>query len=137
MVASRYSNSGGTLARPSLTNSAGRTPDSRSRIIHPKVRTVSLTQKGMRHTMKSSEPKRPRQFRDDPGDRKREQQCEQRRDHGHDRRAQEYMPVQRLLEEGLVLRETGGVVARADLFAKRQYCKIDVRQYHQCQEPEQ
>ncbi len=45
---------------PSFTSRAGSTPDSRSRIIHPSVRTVSLTQNGIRHSMKRSELARPR-----------------------------------------------------------------------------
>src|SRR6185437_655514 len=60
MVESRYSNSTGTAVMPSFTSSDGSTPDSRSRIIHPSVRTVSLTQNGMRQTMNSREPARPR-----------------------------------------------------------------------------
>ena len=45
MVASRYKSSTGIAVRPSFTSKAGRTPDSLSRIIHPSVRTVSLTQR--------------------------------------------------------------------------------------------
>src|ERR1700685_2582942 len=60
MVASRYNSSTGIAVRPSFTSSAGRTPDSLSRIIHPSVRTVALTQNGMRQMMNSSEPARPR-----------------------------------------------------------------------------
>src|ERR1700722_12368655 len=60
MVASRYSSSTGLAVMPSFTSKAGRTPDSRSRIIQPRVRTVSLTQNGMRQMMNSSEPARPR-----------------------------------------------------------------------------
>ena len=59
-VESRYSNSTGTAVMPSFTSSAGNTPDSRSSIIQPRVRTVSLTQNGIRHTTNSSEPARPR-----------------------------------------------------------------------------
>src|SRR5665213_3293102 len=60
MVESRYSNSTGTAVIPSFTSKDGSTPDSRSRIIQPSVRTVSLTQNGMRQTMNSREPARPR-----------------------------------------------------------------------------
>src|SRR5271166_4905751 len=45
---------------PSFTSSPGSTPDSRNRIIQPSVRTVSLTQNGIRQTMNSSELARPR-----------------------------------------------------------------------------
>ena len=45
---------------PSCTSSAGSTPDSRSRIIQPSVRTVSLTQKGIRHSTNRSDLMRPR-----------------------------------------------------------------------------
>ena len=44
---------------PSFTSKEGSTPDSRSRIIQPSVRTVSLTQNGIKHSMKSSELARP------------------------------------------------------------------------------
>ena len=44
---------------PSFTSNDGSTPDSRSRIIQPSVRTVSLTQNGIRQRMNSSEPARP------------------------------------------------------------------------------
>src|SRR5580658_3141917 len=60
MVASRYRSSTGTSVTPNFTSSAGNTPDSLSNIIQPSVRTVSLTQKGMRQTMNSREPARPR-----------------------------------------------------------------------------
>src|SRR5882762_2712993 len=60
MVASRYRSSTGMAVRPSLTSKAGRTPDSLSNIIHPSVRTVSLTQNGIRQMMNSREPARPR-----------------------------------------------------------------------------
>src|SRR3984957_7982002 len=60
MVASRYSSSTGMSVSPNFTSSAGRTPDSLSRIIQPRVRTVSLTQNGIRQMMNSSEPARPR-----------------------------------------------------------------------------
>src|ERR1700691_1240599 len=60
MVASRYSSSTGIAVMPSFTSKAGRTPDSLSRIIHPSVRTVSLTQNGMRQMMNSRDPARPR-----------------------------------------------------------------------------
>ena len=60
---------------PSFTSKEGSTPDSRSRIIQPSVRTVSLTQKGIKHTMKSSELGASLgELRDDPRDREREQQ---------------------------------------------------------------
>ena len=45
---------------PKDTSSAGKTPDSRSRIIQPSVRTVSLTQNGIRHITNSIERVRPR-----------------------------------------------------------------------------
>src|SRR6266853_1125995 len=60
MVASWYSSSTGCVVRPRRTSSAGNTPDSRSRIIQPSVRTVSLTQNGIRHTTNSSALMRPR-----------------------------------------------------------------------------
>src|ERR1700722_2216242 len=60
MVASRYSSSTGTAVSPSFTSKAGRTPDSLNKIIQPSVRTVSLTQNGMRQMMNSSDPARPR-----------------------------------------------------------------------------
>src|SRR2546421_11554363 len=60
IVASWYRSSTGTALMPSLTSSAGRTPDSRSRINQPSARTVSLTQNGIRQTTKSSELARPR-----------------------------------------------------------------------------
>src|SRR3984957_2024012 len=60
MVASRYSSSTAIAVMPSFTNKAGSTPDSLSRIIHPSVRTVSLTQNGIRQMMNSREPARPR-----------------------------------------------------------------------------
>src|SRR5580658_244361 len=59
-VESLYSNSTGTAVMPNFTSSAGSTPDSRSRIIQPRVRTVSLTQNGIRHTTNNNEPERPR-----------------------------------------------------------------------------
>src|SRR5579863_4365323 len=60
MVASRYRSSIGTSVNPNFTSSAGNTPDSLSNIIQPSVRTVSLTQKGMRQMMNNREPARPR-----------------------------------------------------------------------------
>src|SRR3984893_7583995 len=60
MVASRYRSSTGTCVKPTLTSNAGSTPDSLSNIIHPRVRTVSLTQNGIRQTMNNREPARPR-----------------------------------------------------------------------------
>src|SRR5882724_4029221 len=60
MVASRYRSSTGIAVRPSFTSNAGRTPDSLSNIIHPSVRTVSLTQNGIRQMMNNREPARPR-----------------------------------------------------------------------------
>ena len=57
---SRYSISTGAGVMPSLTRNAGNTPDSRSRIIQPSVRTVSLTQKGIRHSTSSRDLTRPR-----------------------------------------------------------------------------
>src|SRR5258708_3827507 len=59
-VASRYRSSTGTCVKPTLTSSAGSTPDSLSNIIHPRVRTVSLTQNGIKQMMNNSEPARPR-----------------------------------------------------------------------------
>src|SRR5882757_5044068 len=59
MVASWYSNSTGTVVSPSFASNAGRTPDSRSNIIQPSVRTVSLTQNGIKQRMNSREPARP------------------------------------------------------------------------------
>ena len=43
-----------------MTSRDGNTPDSRSRIIQPRVRTVSLTQNGIRHTRNSAAAARPR-----------------------------------------------------------------------------
>src|SRR5580658_6838562 len=60
MVASRYSSSTGTAVKPNFTSRVGSTPDSLSSIIQPSVRTVSLTQKGIRQMMNNSEPARPR-----------------------------------------------------------------------------
>src|ERR1700733_6878932 len=60
MVVSRYRSSTGTSVNPNFTSSAGNTPDSLSNIIPPSVRTVSLTQKGMRQMMNSRELARPR-----------------------------------------------------------------------------
>src|SRR3984893_2930110 len=59
MVASRYRSSTGTCVKPTLTSNAGSTPDSLSNIIHPRVRTVSLTQNGIRQMMNNREPARP------------------------------------------------------------------------------
>src|SRR3984893_6697588 len=59
MVASRYKSSTGTCVKPILTSKAGRTPDSLSNIIQPRLRTVSLTQNGIRQIMNNREPARP------------------------------------------------------------------------------
>ena len=45
---------------PRSTSKRGSTPDSRSRIIQPSVRTVSLTQNGIRHSTNSTDFARPR-----------------------------------------------------------------------------
>src|SRR6185369_3941858 len=50
----------GIVVIPTSTKRRGSTPDSRSRIIQPSVRTVSLTQNGIRHRMKSTDLDRPR-----------------------------------------------------------------------------
>src|ERR1700693_4948984 len=50
----------GTAVIPSFTRNDGKTPDSRSKIIQPRVRTVSLTQKGIKQRMNSQELARPR-----------------------------------------------------------------------------
>ena len=138
MVESRYSSSTGTAVRPSFTSSAGSTPDSLSKIIHPSVRTVSLTQKGMRQMMNSSEPARPRaslamiQATGNASSSVRNVAS-----HRHQRRAYEYMPVQGFGEKSPVLGQTVHVLAGADPFAEGQQGKIDVRQYDQSAEPKQ
>ena len=53
------------------------------------------------------------------------------------RGAHEHVPVQRLGEEGPVLREAGDVLARRDALAKRQQRQIDVRQDDQREQPQQ
>ena len=45
---------------PSDTRNAGKTPDSRSKIVHPSARTVSLTQNGIKHSKNISERTRLR-----------------------------------------------------------------------------
>ena len=60
MVASWYSISTGAGVTPKVTSKSGKTPDSRSKIIQPSVRTVSLTQNGIRHSTNNSALVRPR-----------------------------------------------------------------------------
>ena len=75
---------------PSFTSKAGSTPDSLSKIIQPSVRTVSLTQNGMRQMMKSSDPARPRaSLAMIQAIGKRQQQRQERGEYRHDRRAHE------------------------------------------------
>ena len=104
MVASWYSSSTGAGVRPSRTSSAGSTPDSRSRIIQPSVRTVSLTQNGIRHSMNSSERRRPRaSLAMVQAIGNASSSVQRGGDDRHHRRAHEGVPVQRLVEEGAVL----------------------------------
>ena len=123
---------------PSFTSSDGSTPDSRSRIIQPSVRTVSLTQNGIRHNMKSSELARPRasfamiQAMGNASSSVRKVAITDM--HGG---AHEHMPVQRLGEESPVLGETRDVVARPDALAEREHGQIDVRQNDERAEPEE
>ena len=123
---------------PRSTSSRGTTPDSRSRIIHPSVRTVSLTQNGTRHSTKSSDCARPfaiLAMYHAAG--KRDRERGDRRDDRHRRRAHERPPVERLLEERPVLRETPLEDARRDARAERQERELDVRQHDEPDEPHQ
>ena len=83
----------------------GSTPDSRSRIIQPSVRTVSLTQNGIRHRTNSSDFAPPARDLGDVHATGNAISSVQRGGHDrHHRGAHEGVPVQRLVDEGAVLR---------------------------------
>ena len=67
---------------------------------------------------------------------KRDQQRAGRGEDRHHRGAHEGVPVQRLVEEGAVLREARFVDARRDARAQRQHRELDVRQHDQPDQPE-